>query len=353
MKRNLLAIVMPALLVSGATQAAVIYDQNNSKVDFYGRAAGLNYMSPNKEQSGDQSYARLGVKAETQINPSLIGIGLFEYNMPTSGETDNELRYAYVGLQHDTYGGLAYGRQDGLMTYVNNYTDVLPEFGGDGLGKKNDSFGTGRTDGLLMYTFKRDGFMGGVQYTTPSTGTIGNNNGTGDGYALALGYETKDTGSGHAGIMLSYTNAKKTTEQTTLNFGGNENAEIMAAGLKYHYKHIHAAITYAEGRNSLKGNSLNEQEGYFQRMRGYEAVIQYQAPIEPSIAYIRTDVKDNALNVNDVYNEYIAIGATIHLNKNFRIYTDYKVNLLNENEFTKANNLNTSNVYGLGVRYDF
>ncbi|MGL5586397.1 MAG: porin, partial [Plesiomonas sp.] len=84
MKRNLLAIVIPALLVSGAAQAAEIYNKDNNKVDFYGRAVGLNYMSSNEGQRGDQSYARFGIKGETQINESLKGIGLFEYNLPAN-----------------------------------------------------------------------------------------------------------------------------------------------------------------------------------------------------------------------------------------------------------------------------
>ena len=357
MKRNLLAIVIPALLVSGAVQAAEIYNKDNNKVDFYGRAVGLNYMSSNEGQRGDQSYARFGIKGETQINESLKGIGLFEYNLPANSESDNEVRYAYAGLQHDIYGGISYGRQDGLMSIVNDYTDILPEFGGDGLGKQNDSFGTGRTDGMLKYVIQSNGFIGGLQYTTANEqDMINGKDQTGDGYAVAFGYESEDMGFGSFGGAISYTNAKKTDLQTKSNFGGyggNGDAEITAAGLKYKYGNVYAAMTYSEGRNNFKGKDLNGGEGYFHKMRGYEAVIQYQAQIEPSIAYVRTDVKDSALNVNDAYNEYVDIGATYHMNDNFRVYADYKINLLDENQFTKANSLNTDDIFAVGLRYDF
>ncbi|OVW79752.1 hypothetical protein BME46_18170 [Klebsiella pneumoniae] len=37
MKRNILAVVIPALLVAGAANAAEIYNKNGNKLDFYGR----------------------------------------------------------------------------------------------------------------------------------------------------------------------------------------------------------------------------------------------------------------------------------------------------------------------------
>jgi outer membrane pore protein F len=36
MKRNILAVVIPALLVAGAANAAEIYNKNGNKLDFYG-----------------------------------------------------------------------------------------------------------------------------------------------------------------------------------------------------------------------------------------------------------------------------------------------------------------------------
>ena len=35
MKRNILAVVIPALLVAGAANAAEIYNKNANKLDFY------------------------------------------------------------------------------------------------------------------------------------------------------------------------------------------------------------------------------------------------------------------------------------------------------------------------------
>ena len=48
MKRNILAVVIPALLVAGAANAAEIYNKDGNKLDLYGKAVGLHYFSDNK-----------------------------------------------------------------------------------------------------------------------------------------------------------------------------------------------------------------------------------------------------------------------------------------------------------------
>lgn len=40
MKRNILAVVIPALLVAGAANAAEIYNKNGNKLDLYGKVVG-------------------------------------------------------------------------------------------------------------------------------------------------------------------------------------------------------------------------------------------------------------------------------------------------------------------------
>ncbi len=85
MKRNILAVVIPALLVAGAANAAEIYNKDANKLDLYGKAVGLHYFSKHNGDNayaanGDQTYARLGFKGETQINSELTGYGQWEYN---------------------------------------------------------------------------------------------------------------------------------------------------------------------------------------------------------------------------------------------------------------------------------
>ncbi len=46
MKRNILAVVIPALLVAGAANAAEIYNKNGNKLDFYGKMVGERTSGP-------------------------------------------------------------------------------------------------------------------------------------------------------------------------------------------------------------------------------------------------------------------------------------------------------------------
>ena len=67
MKSKVLALLIPALLAAGAAHAAEVYNKDGNKLDLYGKVDGLHYFSDNSAKDGDQSYARLGFKGETQI----------------------------------------------------------------------------------------------------------------------------------------------------------------------------------------------------------------------------------------------------------------------------------------------
>ncbi len=86
MKRKVLAMLVPALLVAGAANAAEIYNKNGNKLDLYGKMVGERILTDREngekgDNSQDTSYARVGVKGETQINPELTGYGQFELDL--------------------------------------------------------------------------------------------------------------------------------------------------------------------------------------------------------------------------------------------------------------------------------
>lgn len=115
MKRNILAVVIPALLVAGAANAAEVYNKDGNKVDIYGKAVGLHYFSKHNGENayaanGDQTYARLGFKGETQINDQLTGYGQWEYNFAgnnaegSNAQDGNKTRLAFAGLKFGDAG---------------------------------------------------------------------------------------------------------------------------------------------------------------------------------------------------------------------------------------------------------
>ncbi len=64
MKRNILAVVIPALLVAGAANAAEIYNKNGNKLDFYGKVNAEHdfVTSGDSTNNSDATYAQIGFR---------------------------------------------------------------------------------------------------------------------------------------------------------------------------------------------------------------------------------------------------------------------------------------------------
>ncbi|TNH92613.1 porin [Aeromonas sobria] len=368
MKKSALTIAISSLLLASGAHAATVYNQNDTKLEIGGRAQGMYYGTDDNGSEGDQSYFRVNMRGETKIAPEMKAFGFAEYNLPTSGSDNDELRYAYAGIKHDRFGAFSYGRQDGLFAIVNDYTDVLPEWGGDGLGKGTEVFGTGRTNGVAKYMFNQNGLTLGAQFTgnndpqnadrsaidksfssTPiKPDTTWNTKGSKEGFAVAASYDF-DMG---LGLSAAYNQAGKTDEQARYAaFGGDKDAKLMGFGAKYATGDLYLAATYSHGENHLFVNN-----GYAEKHDGYEAVAQYTiGKFKPSLAYLRTDVKDTANNIDDTYTEYVSIGAWYNFTNNFNAYVDYKLNLLDDGAVSGTSKLgqNTDDVVGVALQYNF
>ncbi|HIC1053411.1 TPA: porin, partial [Escherichia coli] len=51
--------------------------------------------------------------------------------------------------------------------------------------------------------------------------------------------------------------------------------------------------------------------------------------------------------------KYIDVGATYYFNKNMSTFVDYKINLIEESDFTKASGVATDNIVAVGMTYQF
>lgn len=348
MKVKVLSLLVPALLVAGAANAAEIYNKDGNKLDLYGKIDGLHYFSDDKSVDGDQTYMRVGVKGETQINDQLTGYGQWEYNVQannTESSSDQAwTRLAFAGLKFGDAGSFDYGRNYGVVYDVTSWTDVLPEFGGDTYG--SDNFLQSRANGVATYRNSDffglvDGLNFALQYQGKNGSVSGEgalsptNNGrtalkqNGDGYGTSLTYDIYD------GISagFAYSNSKRLGDQNSkLALGRGDNAETYTGGLKYDANNIYLATQYTQTYNATRAGSL----GFANKAQNFEVVAQYQFDfgLRPSVAYLQSKGKDlEGYGDQDIL-KYVDVGATYYFNKNMSTYVDYKINLLDDNSFT-------------------
>ena len=363
MKRNILAVIVPALLVAGTANAAEIYNKDGNKVDLYGKAVGLHYFSKgNGENSyggnGDMTYARLGFKGETQINSDLTGYGQWEYNFQgnnsegADAQTGNKTRLAFAGLKYADVGSFDYGRNYGVVYDALGYTDMLPEFGGDTA--YSDDFFVGRVGGVA--TYRNSNFFGLVDGLNFAAQYQGKNDRTdvteanGDGFGFSTTYEYEGFGVGATYAKSDRTNNQVIYGNNSLNASG-QNAEVWAAGLKYDANNIYLATTYSETQNmTVFGNNHIANKA-----QNFEVVAQYQFDfgLRPSVAYLQSKGKDLGAWGDQDLVEYIDVGATYYFNKNMSTFVDYKINLIDKSDFTKASGVATDDIVAVGMVYQF
>ncbi|WP_310736402.1 porin OmpF [Pantoea hericii] len=373
MKRNILAVVIPALLAASAANAAEIYNKDGNKLDLYGKAVGLHYFSDNDGSdgdgnNGDKSYVRFGFKGETQINDQLTGYGQWEYNIQANNsegsdaQNGNKTRLGFAGLKFGDAGSIDYGRNYGVVYDAIGWTDMLPEFGGDS--GYSDNFMNGRSTGLLTYRNTNffglvDGWDFAFQYQGKNERTD-TRRANGDGWGASTSY-TSPIG---VGVVGAYSSSDRTNSQAdgTTDINGNvvgqgKRAENWATALKYDANNVYLAAMYGETRNStpisvVTGLNNTTSAASANKAQNIELVAQYQFDfgLRPSIAYVQSKGKDiEGVGDADLI-KYIDVGATYYFNKNMSTYVDYQINQLDDNN---ALGLNTDDTVAVGLVYQF
>ena len=171
-------------------------------------------------------------------------------------------------------------------------------------------------------------------------------NGDGVGGSITYDYE----GFGIGGAISS---SKRTDAQNTAAYIGNgDRAEPYTGGLKYDANNIYLAAQYTQTYNATRVGSL----GWANKAQNFEAVAQYQFDfgLRPSLAYLQSKGKNLGRGYDDEdILKYVDVGATYYFNKNMSTYVDYKINLLDDNQFTRDAGINTDNIVALGLVYQF
>ncbi len=381
MKRNLLAIAIPALLVAAGANASIeVWNKDGNKVDFYGRVKAANHITDRgQEDEGDDTSARLGMSGQTQITDGITGYGRWEYEAKAGKNSSNEVRYAFAGLNFGDAGSFDYGRNDGVLKAITAYTDVLPEFGGDAA---NNDWNVLSARTKAVATYRNNNFFGltdDLSFALQYADNGDNSNKfredairgeSREAYGANVQWRIFDTGL-TAGAGYAQTSTSNNRQST------------WATGLKYDNYNLYLGATYFQSKFK-DSKTFVWPDGYVrhvdEKIKGFELVAQYGIDlpvgrITPSLAYVQHKYKyssenfvaNNIRHIADGWNtplaKYVSLGATYDLNKNFSTIVEYKFNLLDRKDLGAIQNTQnprghgskpgTKDVLGVGLIYQF
>lgn len=371
MKRNLLAIAIPALLVAAGANASIeVWNKDGNKVDFYGRVKAANRITDRGQvKEGDKTEARFGMTGQTQITDSLTGYGRFEWQTNTGKDSFDETRYAFAGLNFGDYGSFDYGRNDGVLKALTAYTDVLPEFGGDAA---NNNYFVLSDRTKAVATYRNSNFFGlnddisfALQYADN-----GDNSDTSDGkrtndsreaYGANAQWRIFDTG---VTVGAGYASTSGSSSSHSIS-GESGKVNTWSTAVKYDNYNLYLAALYTQAKHYDVNATSSDV-----KVKGVELVAQYGFDLEvgrltPSLAYVQQKISGDTAGDNNYLTKYVALGANYQLNKNFSALVEYKFNLLDQDDIGAAINTKytdsgrhpfkpgTKDVLGVGLIYQF
>ncbi|WP_249744275.1 porin, partial [Serratia marcescens] len=205
-----------------------------------------------------------------------------------------------------------------------------------------------------------------VNQTEEVVVTIGRNvkKQNGDGWGISSTY---DIGEG-VSFGAAYASSNRTDDQKLRSNERGDKADAWTVGAKYDANNVYLAAMYAETRNMTPfgggnfgaGCAATDDKcgGFASKTQNFEVTAQYQFDfgLRPEVSYLQSKGKN--LNVPGVSSDqdlvkYVSVGTTYYFNKNMSTYVDYKINLLDDNEFTKATGTATDDIVAVGLVYQF
>lgn len=153
MKKTLIALSVSAAAMATGVNAAELYNQDGTSLEMGGRAEARLSMKDGDAQ--DKSRIRLNFLGKQEINDNLYGVGFWEGEFETAqngtvdgdDKSDLETRLAYAGLG-GAYGEFAYGKTEGALGVITDFTDIMAYHGNSAADKLAVS---DRTDNMMAY----------------------------------------------------------------------------------------------------------------------------------------------------------------------------------------------------------
>ncbi|QOQ68210.1 porin [Photobacterium damselae] len=346
MNKNILALAVAAAAFSGAVSAAQVYSDDASTLNIGGRIEARGNGVVGHDNFNDDSRVRVNIAGQTQINDDLYGLGFFEREFK-SDKSDDENRYIYAGIGSKTYGQLVYGKTDGSLGMITDFTDIMEYFGNEAGGKINAA---DRPDDSLAYLGQFGGLTVRANYVFDADGT--------DFSKTNPNFTSSDDSGFSVGSVYNFNNGlafglgygeQKQQEQNTM--GNALTAKQGFASVSYTSGDFYVAGLYQNARNIGYQYGYNDTK-HSNEYQGYELATAYtinKLVLRSTYNYME-NMDSNAKMANA-----LAFDGSYFFTPNFRTYAGYKVNLLDKNDVAKMDEVKQAadDQFVLGARYDF
>ncbi|HFC9439284.1 TPA: porin [Vibrio cholerae] len=335
MNKTLIALAVSAAAVATGVNAGEIYNQDGASLTMGGRAEARLSLKDGKAE--DKSRVRLNFLGKAEINDSLYGIGFYEgefttndsasYKDPKQNGSDLDNRYTYAGIG-GTYGEVTYGKNDGALGVITDFTDIMAYHGNSAADKIAVA---DRTDNMLAYKgqFGDLGVKASFRFADRTENTAADKfeDNSKDGYSLSAVYAFGDTG---LNIGAGY--ADQDTQDQYMLAASYAIADFYFAGL------------FTDGEKAKDVDYT-----------GYELAAGYKLG---QAAFTAT--YNNAETAKETSANNFAIDATYYFKPNFRSYISYNFNMIDAGDVLGkvsgkgvATKIDAEDELAIGLRYDF
>lgn len=373
MKLRCFTSLIVAMVMVSTAGAVEVYNKNGNTLNTFGNIVGGQCFSKNDYNNGSHSFMRYGLIGQTCINNDIVGFGKWEHEFFLQNvENGINLRehghsiLGYAGVKFGDFGSIDYGRNYGVLHDVVSWTDLVSDFGEDL--SISDNFLSGRASNLITYRNSNFfGFLNGLNFAIQYQGKNDINQSTGrtvktangDGYGVSVSYSLKN------GIATSaaYVNSKRTFEQRRLDNSIDEydTAEAYSVGLKYDAHGVYVAATYGETYNMTPFGNFNDLlnpdsvYGFVNKAKNTQVIARYHfdCGFIPAISYLQSKYCDSENRCENYLKKCVTVGTGYAFNKNVFAVIDYRVNLLNKNDFTTTAKVCVDDALAIGISYLF
>lgn len=334
MKKTLLAIAIPAALLSSAVNAVELYNDDVNSFAIGGHvAAGLEGSELGDTEVNSVS-PRINFEAKRHLGNGFVADAKAEWgiNFLDGGAETFTTRLGYIGITHDVYGRVVVGTQWAPYYDIAGVTDQPIAFANDFLYTADgNDIGTARADKMVSYRNGVDfGNAGAINF--------------GLGWQGAHGEESESRYDARIQASLSYSilgaalGYAYNTGDTNLT-GKVETSSTQAISLKYG--------NYGSGLYAAGVFAQNEYVAGFEKTNNYEVLVAYALAnsLNFSLNY-EASVNESAGSVNgETLYSHSAAQVEYNFASNFVGYAGYQIDL--GNDVTQAEN----DMWKLGVRF--